>query len=127
MNIPLTPSTYQIVPEGYHTFRIKSATYEDKFGRVTIVVETKDGSTITEKYGLIDPTTRQPVEGAMMGISLPQGWNTLLWNPRPESGKHSSSQLSRKNGLATALTISLWSRIVTATPSRLPRSLMLTL
>ena len=86
MNIPLTPSTYQIVPEGYHTFRIKSATYEDKFGRVTIVVETKDGSTITEKYGLIDPTTRQPVEGAMKAFSYfvriaLQDWNIADVDP----------------------------------------------
>ena len=86
MNIPLTPSTYQIVPEGYHTFRIKSATYEDKFGRVTIVVETKDGSTISEKYGLINPTTRQPNEPAMKAFSYfvriaLQDWNIADVDP----------------------------------------------
>lgn len=69
MTITLTPTAYQIVPEGIHTFRIKSALYEDKFGRVTILCETKEGLTIQDKYTLINPTTRQPNEGAMKAFS----------------------------------------------------------
>ena len=102
MTITLTPSTYTIVPEGIHTFRIKSATYEDKFGRVQLVCETKEGNTLQTRYDLINPTTRQPNEGAMKSFSyfcriVLQDWSVADIDPNTLVGRYFASMVIHKD------------------------------
>lgn len=66
--ISLSPSNYSILPEGTYIFRVKSAEYKEAFGKLTLTLETQDGKTHTERYGLLN-AKREPQTGALNAFS----------------------------------------------------------
>lgn len=50
--IPMT-SGFMLVPEGTYVFRIKDVKYDDKFGKLEVIMETEKGLTYTERYSLL--------------------------------------------------------------------------
>lgn len=66
--ITLTPSEYSIIPEGTYVFKVKSVEYKEEFGKLTINLVTKDGQTMTERYGLLN-AKKKPNEGALKALS----------------------------------------------------------
>lgn len=61
-------SGYSIVPEGVHIFRVDSIDYKEVYGKMEVVLVTKDGIKHTERYGLMDDKG-QTNQGAMNAFS----------------------------------------------------------
>lgn len=45
---------FVIIPEGEHVFRIYDAQYDEDFGKIEIKMVTANGSTIVERYSILD-------------------------------------------------------------------------
>ena len=52
-NIPLPSSTFKILPEGVHIFRIYKIEYNEKFGKLKIYMVTADGYTHIERFSFL--------------------------------------------------------------------------
>ena len=44
---------FTLIPEGTHVFKITEVEYKEDFGKLTVTLQTKDGSTHTERYTFI--------------------------------------------------------------------------
>ncbi len=51
--IALSDTTFQLVPEGTHIFRIESVTYKEDFGKLEMVLKTAQGLTHTERFTFV--------------------------------------------------------------------------
>lgn len=51
--IPMT-NGFVIIPEGAHIFRIYDARYDEDFGKIEIKMVTANGSTMIERYNILD-------------------------------------------------------------------------
>lgn len=51
--IKLSEGTYSVIPEGTYVFKIVSVTYKEDFGKMEILMETKDGQKHTERFSLL--------------------------------------------------------------------------
>lgn len=51
--IPMT-NGFTIIPEGAHIFRIYDASYDEDFGKIEIKMVTANGSTMIERYNILD-------------------------------------------------------------------------
>lgn len=51
--IPMT-NGFVIIPEGAHIFRIYDAHYDEDFGKIEIKMVTANGSTMIERYNILD-------------------------------------------------------------------------
>ena len=52
-NIPLPKTTYSVLPEGEHIFRIYRVEYKEKFGKLNIYMVTADGYTHIERFSFL--------------------------------------------------------------------------
>lgn len=62
--IALTETTFSLVPEGTHVFRIESVTYKEDFGKLEILMKTAQGGTHTERFSFVN-AQGQPNEVAL--------------------------------------------------------------
>jgi len=62
--IALTETTYSLVPEGTHVFRIENVTYKEDFGKLEILMKTAQGQTHTERFQFVN-AQGQPNEVAL--------------------------------------------------------------
>ena len=66
--IKLSDSTFTIIPEGEHIFKITKAEYDKDFGTVSLEMVTKNGQKHTEKFFLIGNDDKVN-EGALNAFS----------------------------------------------------------
>ena len=66
--IGLSESTFTLIPEGYHIFKIVEVNYNEDFGKMEIKVQTKDGMKHTERFTLIKKNGESN-EGALKAFS----------------------------------------------------------
>ena len=59
---------YTPIPEGLHVFKIVRTDYNETYGKLEIVMETKEGKTHTERYTFLKGNG-QPNEGAIKAFS----------------------------------------------------------
>ena len=52
-NIPLIPTTFTVVPEGDHVFKITKVDYKEKFGKLNITMVTDGKGTHIERFSLM--------------------------------------------------------------------------
>lgn len=57
------------LPEGIYVLRVKKVEYNEQFGKLKIVFETKEGKTHTEQFSLLNEKG-QPNEGAYNAFSI---------------------------------------------------------
>lgn len=66
--IKLAQSTYTVIPEGTHVFRIDSVDYDEDFGKITANMVTASGAKHTELFNLIK-NDGEANEGALKAFS----------------------------------------------------------
>lgn len=52
--IKLTGSGFQMIQEGWHTFKITAVDYKEDFGRMVVEMTTKNGGKHTERFSLLN-------------------------------------------------------------------------
>ena len=52
-NIPLTQTTFKVIPEGEHIFCVYRVDYNEKFGKLNIYMVTADGYTHIERFSFL--------------------------------------------------------------------------
>lgn len=67
--IHLTESSYSLIPEGIHTFRIFGVEYNEKFGKMIVHMINAQGQTHKERFQLLG-ANGQPNEGAYGAFSF---------------------------------------------------------
>lgn len=66
--IPIS-TNFTVIPEGTYVFRITNATYDEKFGKVAVSLETANGKKHTEFFRLLDKNGN-PNDGAYSAFSM---------------------------------------------------------
>ena len=51
--IKLTESSFVIIPEGEHIFKVTDINYDEDFGKMEVTLTTAEGLTMTETYNLL--------------------------------------------------------------------------
>lgn len=51
--IKLTESSFVIIPEGEHIFKVTEINYDEDFGKMEVTLTTAEGLTMTETYNLL--------------------------------------------------------------------------
>ena len=51
--IKLSDSTFTLIPEGRHIFKITKVEYKEDFGKMNITLVTADGSKQVERFGYL--------------------------------------------------------------------------
>ena len=59
---------FTLIPEGFHVFKITDVEYKEDFGKLNVTLQTKDGSTHTERYTFIK-SNGEVNEGAINAFS----------------------------------------------------------
>lgn len=67
--IALSDSSFAVCPEGTHIFRIESVEYKEDFGKLNIIMKTKEGYTHTERFNFVK-ANGEPNEAAIGIFSL---------------------------------------------------------
>lgn len=64
--IGLSDGGFTLIPEGTHVFKVTAVKYKEDFGKLEVVMETKDGLKHTERFSLLsaDGSTNQGALGA---------------------------------------------------------------
>ena len=66
--IGLSESTFTLIPEGRHVFKIVDVVYDEDFGKMEVKVQTKDGLKHTERFSLLTKKG-ETNEGALKAFS----------------------------------------------------------
>ena len=66
--IGLTESTWTVIPEGTHVFKITGVNYKEDFGKMEVKMETKEGLKHTERFSLLS-SNGDPNQGALSAFS----------------------------------------------------------
>lgn len=66
--IPLTGG-FTVIPEGEYIFQVTKVEYKEAFGKLRVFMQTADGQTHMEQFGLLDKKGK-PNEGAMNAFSF---------------------------------------------------------
>ena len=67
--IKLSESTWTLIPEGYHVFKIVDVNYKSDFGKMEISLQTKAGEKTTERFSL-EKANGEINEGALKAFSF---------------------------------------------------------
>lgn len=66
--IKLSQGGFTLIPEGTHTFKITEVEYKEKFGKMTVKMQTRDGMKHEERFTLIK-ANGEVNEGALNAFS----------------------------------------------------------
>ena len=66
--IKLAEGGFTLIPEGTTTFKIVGVEYKEDFGKMSVEMQTKDGTKHTEKFGLLK-SNGEVNEGALKAFS----------------------------------------------------------
>lgn len=66
--VKLAESTFNLIGEGRHVFKIVSVDYDEDFGKMKVSLQTKDGQKHTEQFSLIKKNG-EPNEGVLKAFS----------------------------------------------------------
>lgn len=66
--VKLSENTFKLIPEGKYIFKIVEVNYDEDFGKMKVVLQTKDGQKHTEQYMLLTKKG-ETNEGALKAFS----------------------------------------------------------